>query len=106
MEQISNPDQTDSEGDRIGDVCDDDDGDGFYNTQDCVTSDPMSYPGAPELADGVDNNCNGKTDEGFVDIDNDVIKDCVDNCRPPIGTSTEKTTIYANPDQKTATWTA
>jgi hypothetical protein len=33
------------------------------NNSDCNDADASIYPGAPELIDGKDNNCNGKTDE-------------------------------------------
>jgi len=33
-----------------------------------------------EICDGIDNNGNGQIDEGFSDIDNDGVSDCIDNC--------------------------
>ena len=44
---------------------------------DCADWDPTTSPGAPELCDYYDNNCNGETDEGiskeewFLDVDGD-----------------------------------
>lgn len=44
---------------------DDFDQDGYSFMVDCDDHDPAIFPGAPELCDGIDNNCNGQTDEGF-----------------------------------------
>jgi Putative metal-binding motif/Secretion system C-terminal sorting domain len=47
------------------------------NTGDCDDSNNNVYPGAPEICDGLDNNCNATTDEGitfttyYADADND-----------------------------------
>lgn len=41
----------------------DNDGDGFNNEVDCDDTNPDIYPGAPEICDGIDNNCNDEIDE-------------------------------------------
>lgn len=44
----------------------DEDGDGFYSYEDCDDHDPARYPGvAPEICDGMDNDCDGLVDNGF-----------------------------------------
>jgi hypothetical protein len=45
---------------------------------DCDDNDGNKYPGNTEVCDGLDNDCNGETDEG--DSDSDGIENCVDNC--------------------------
>ncbi len=37
------------------------------NANDCNDTDASSYPGAPEICDGLDNDCDGEVDEGVLD---------------------------------------
>lgn len=41
----------------------DEDGDGFDNIDECDDADPTVYPGADEWCNGVDDDCDGETDE-------------------------------------------
>jgi hypothetical protein len=76
---VANEDQADQDEDGTGDACEDDlDGDGVVDSQDCAPENPGIHPGAEETCDGEDNNCNALIDEGFVDTDGDLLKDCVD----------------------------
>ena len=45
----------------------DNDLDGYWGEEDCDDADPGVNDGAPELCDGIDNNCNGEIDEDVTD---------------------------------------
>jgi hypothetical protein len=57
----------------------DDDNDGFPADYDCDDTDPSVYPGAPEISNGIDDDCDGDVDEDF-DSDGDGVADSLDNC--------------------------
>ena len=58
-------DDTDSTGDDTGTPNTDLDGDGF--TDDCDDNNPDVFPGAVEVCDGLDNDCNNLVDDDPVD---------------------------------------
>ena len=78
--ETANPNQTNSDNDEYGDVCDDDDdNDGILDTDEInCGSDPLNADSTCEVCDGIDNDLDGTTDEGYVDTDNDGIANCVD----------------------------
>ncbi len=99
---LPNPEQLDTDFDQEGDLCDpDDDGDGFPDENDCLPLDKKVYPGAPELCDCKDNNCDGTADESFADTDGDGIADCceddTDGDNVPDGA--DNCLFVPNPDQ-------
>jgi uncharacterized protein (TIGR03382 family) len=65
-------------------LCLDEDGDGYLamrcNGTDCNDDDPNTYPGAPELCDGIDNDCDLELPEEELDLDGDGVLACDDPC--------------------------
>ncbi len=76
---LFNPQQADSDFDTVGDLCDpDDDNDQTPDDNDCAPKDVSVHPGAQEICNGKDDDCNYIVDEGSADFDSDGWKDCVD----------------------------
>ena len=72
------------------------DGDGYTSSADCDDSEATVNPGATEICDGIDNNCDGSVDEGvtgtfYADTDTDgygAADDTVEACSAPSGYAT------------------
>lgn len=66
----------------VNTACYDDDGDDYCELPpcrnasgvlpDCNDANPNAYPGAPEVQNLIDDNCDGRIDEGFSNYDNDL----------------------------------
>jgi len=94
---------TKDDGSSGGEVVDDDsedlDGDGVSAAEDCDDGDASVAPGAPEVCDGVDNDCDGSVDEEvgtvfYADVDGDGFGDAsapTTACEPPEGYVPENT---------------
>ena len=68
-----------NDGDAQPDCADlDDDNDGATDGLDCAPFDATIYPGAVELCDAIDSNCDNDLVDGFADTDNDQDPDCTD----------------------------
>lgn len=81
---------------KISETSPDSDGDGFPDTVDCNDTNASIYPGAPEVCDGVDNNCDEQIDEGFVLDDGNACTE--DRCDPVLGVFH----VLINPDDGNA----
>jgi hypothetical protein len=68
------------------DASGDSDGDGWCDQSvdgsaaDCNDGDAAAYPGAPEVCDGLDNDCDGQLGNGEVDVDGDGVLECAGDC--------------------------
>ncbi len=63
-----------------GGMCTDDDGDGFCAGADCNDLESSIYPGAPELCDLLDTDCDGIIPADEIDDDGDAQAECEGDC--------------------------
>jgi hypothetical protein len=56
------------------------DQDGFTEVTDCNDDDPLTWPGAPELCDGLDNDCDYMIPDTEIDDDGDAMAECEGDC--------------------------
>jgi hypothetical protein len=74
----SQPADDDSTGDDDTTEASDVDGDGYPAEEDCDDGDPLTYPGADELCDGLDNDCDGLVPAEETDDDGDGFLACTE----------------------------
>ena len=72
-------DKDDTGSEVIEETPEDADGDGVVSELDCDDNDSAAYPGATELCDEADNDCDGEIDEGY-DVDADGWTTCAGDC--------------------------
>src|SRR5687768_3160007 len=75
----SPPDETDIEDD-TDDSGEDLDLDGHLTPDDCDDTDASVFPGAPELCDDKDNDCDGLIPESETDVDGNGVVECEEIC--------------------------
>lgn len=93
---VANLNQADFDGDSAGDACDpDDDNDGYSDAAEMrLGSNPFDATSTPEACDGLDNDGDGTTDEGF-DSNSNGVPDCND---PALNTDGDGLDNAADPD--------
>ncbi len=80
---VANPNQHDADANGVGDACQDSDGDGFKADVDCDDHAASIHPGATEVCNLKDDDCDGSVDEGF-DVDGDGYTSCGGDCNDSV----------------------
>ncbi len=78
----------------------DNDGDGYPESVDCDDDDDQTYPGAPEICDGKDNDCDGIVPPEELDLNENGTMDCAEFCAdeiPGAGTTTPRSDCTYTP---------